>query len=1517
MDKKLKPKLSFLTLKLPLEKFIPSAFIVFLLVFIILSIITYRNINEYKESIDWIDHTHEVLKNTDAVSMHLTELQIYRRGLILKKDEKYLTNYEDGKSKVKYELLLLKELTKNNPKQSDLTSRIDSVAALNILYLDSTISMFRARGSVNDTQTALIIISQNYLEELYQVFSELKNDEIEQLAEKQQMANSGSENIQLVIILTSIFAFGVIGLSLMIANRLIKNKNITEKLLKKSYEDLEIKVEERTSELRLANESLVQEINSRIKAEYSLRESEQRFRTMADSAPVLIWMSGHDRLCNYFNKGWLDYTGRSMEQETGTGWTDGIHPEDLQKALESYILAFERKVPFEIEYRLRNHEGEFNWILDKGIPRYEGNEFAGFIGCCIDINTRKINERYLGIQHSVSKTLTESGSTEYILSKVLQDICRGVGWHFGVLWTTNGKTMKPSSTWSSKRKNTSVYTGLYDETYILEKGKGLPGIVWKNAKSLWIQDIENDNIFLRKDDALEMGWKSAFAVPINNGSEIISVIECFNENKLTPKEDLLEVLEAVGMQIGNFLDKKKAEDKLKESHAELEDRVRERTIELASTLNKLLIEIENKEKIQNKLKLFGHAIRSIKECVYITDLENDVLFVNSAFESVFGYYEEELTGKKIPLLFSNDLSDSMIEEISTRTIRNGWKGELLTKSKGGDLFHIYLSTSVIRNDEGKIEAIVGICQDITDSKMQEELVKKRNGLLKLLNDVIAVANKSFELETCISYAINKVCQYTSFEIGHCYLKSDSDLLRSTGIWNYDLNKNYEEFVKESGSAVIAKGEGLVGLTYAEAKSNWIDLNKADNNTFTRLGSARKLGLQTAISVPIIRQTEVIGAMEFFDTGLQTADHEMLECITNIGVELGSLADRIAILEQIRTNEKHFKAVADTANDAIITVNNEGRIIYINNTVERIFGYISTELIDRKLEILIPGRGDAGQKSAFESTINSGNSLLRGQTVELTGRRKNGEEFPIELSVAAWEINSELYLTGMIKDITVRKEIEKELIDKQESLIEAQKIARLGSWEWIIKSDTVRWSDEMYSIFEVPPGTVITNEKYLQLLDENAQKERSEIIKKALEAKKPFNYYLKIKTPEGKAKILNSQGEIELGDNGEAVRMVGTVIDVTEIKEAEENIKRSEKRLSEAQQIAKLGSWEYILTTGQQIWSDEMYRIYGFSPGEIEPDYGAILEMIHPSDAEKVEKTTAQLLGNPETHELEYRIITKNGRLKYLVVDVRVEYGEDSKPVRMYGSVQDVTEIKIVEEELRKTNEKLIAAQKELVHSEKLAALGRFSSGIAHEIRNPLANISALAQLLAKTKLDERSQKHLKYILINTDIANKIIKDLLNFASPEDLVFKEENLSEIMDNLAESVKPRCREAGVEMEVQLPENLPHIKIDRVKFENAILNLISNAIDAMPSGGKLFMSVISDNVHKEIIIMVTDTGTGISPENLDKILEPFYTTKEDGTGLGLGMAYQTVKSHNGNFNIRSVEGEGTTVEIKLPIK
>jgi PAS domain S-box-containing protein len=155
----------------------------------------------------------------------------------------------------------------------------------------------------------------------------------------------------------------------------------------------------RASPLVLA---MVEDITDKKEAEKAVRESEERFRSVADDAPVLIWSAGTDKLCTYFNKPWLNFTGRPIEQEVGNGWAEGVHPNDRQRCVDTYMHSFDRRDKFRMEYRLRRHDGEYRWILDMGVPRFNPDKsFAGYIGIAVDVTERRRAEE--GLRESEGK----------------------------------------------------------------------------------------------------------------------------------------------------------------------------------------------------------------------------------------------------------------------------------------------------------------------------------------------------------------------------------------------------------------------------------------------------------------------------------------------------------------------------------------------------------------------------------------------------------------------------------------------------------------------------------------------------------------------------------------------------------------------------------------------------------------------------------------------------------------------------------------------------------------------------------------------------------------------------------------------------------------------------------------------------------------------------------------------------------------------------------------------------------
>jgi PAS domain S-box-containing protein len=164
--------------------------------------------------------------------------------------------------------------------------------------------------------------------------------------------------------------------------------------------------------------------HERLQAGSALRESEERFRRAADAAPIMIWMAGTDKLCNYFNREWVAFTGRKISQEIGNGWAEGVHKDDLEVCLKTYLMAFNTHQPFQMEYRLKRFDGEYRWVADRGTPRFVEKKFEGYLGTCIDIHDRKLGEQALEqkVAHRTSQLAALNKELEAFSYSVSHDL---------------------------------------------------------------------------------------------------------------------------------------------------------------------------------------------------------------------------------------------------------------------------------------------------------------------------------------------------------------------------------------------------------------------------------------------------------------------------------------------------------------------------------------------------------------------------------------------------------------------------------------------------------------------------------------------------------------------------------------------------------------------------------------------------------------------------------------------------------------------------------------------------------------------------------------------------------------------------------------------------------------------------------------------------------------------------------------------------------------------------------------
>jgi len=374
-------------------------------------------------------------------------------------------------------------------------------------------------------------------------------------------------------------------------------------------------------------------------------------------------------------------------------------------------------------------------------------------------------------------------------------------------------------------------------------------------------------------------------------------------------------------------------------------------------------------------------------------------------------------------------------------------------------------------------------------------------------------------------------------------------------------------------------------------------------------------------------------------------------------------------------------------------------------------------------------------------------------------------------------------------------------------------------------------------------------------------------------------------------------------------------ELAERKRAEEALRKSEASLREAQRIAHLGNWEWNLHSNELRWSDEVYSIFGLAPQTFNGTYAAFLERVHPADREKVEEALHQSIETGEPYSIEHRVVRPDGQCRIVREQAENIRGENGQPARMVGTVQDVTEQKRIEAEF--------------LRAQRLDGIGAIAGGMAHDLNNALAPILMGIQLI-RTKVPEPEIRQMLGVMeASTHRGAEMARQVLTFARGSDgerELLAPGQLVREMENILRQTMPKA----IAVQAMVASDLWPVLGNATQLHQALLNLCVNARDAMPKGGKLTLAV--DNVELSaadtkdipnstpgayVMLLVSDTGTGIPPEVLPRIFEAFFTTKDPGkgTGLGLSTTFRIAHNHGGFISVKSDVGTGTTFEIYLP--
>lgn len=307
-------------------------------------------------------------------------------------------------------------------------------------------------------------------------------------------------------------------------------------------------------------EHLIREAQSK---EASLRESEERFRTIADSAPVLIWVDDPNQQSIFYNQTWLKFTGRSLEQELGQGWKQDLHPDDVQHWSNIYTTAFEAQVPYTLEYRFKRADNEYRWLLETGEPRFlNDGTFAGFTRSCIDITDRKTVEQSNQLLQNLTQAIVTSSDFHSALNVAIEKVCEATQWEFGEVWvpSVDKTVMECSPAWYGAGENL-VRFRRQSETFTFPLGVGIPGRVWQSKQTEWHQDVsqESSATYLRSQLALEAGLKASLGIPLLAGDEVIAVLVFYMFEAREEDQRLIDLI-AASTELGLFIQRKQAEE---------------------------------------------------------------------------------------------------------------------------------------------------------------------------------------------------------------------------------------------------------------------------------------------------------------------------------------------------------------------------------------------------------------------------------------------------------------------------------------------------------------------------------------------------------------------------------------------------------------------------------------------------------------------------------------------------------------------------------------------------------------------------------------------------------------------------------------------------------------------------------------------------------------------------------------------------------------------------------------------
>ena len=639
------------------------------------------------------------------------------------------------------------------------------------------------------------------------------------------------------------------------------------------------------------------------------------------------------------------------------------------------------------------------------------------------------------------------------------------------------------------------------------------------------------------------------------------------------------------------------------------------------------------------------------------------------------------------------------------------------------------------------------------------------------------------------------------------------------------------------------------------------------------------------------------------------------------------------MEHDRRREALYRDLVESSIQGIF-VHRNFKLLFANQAMAEVLGYDGPEDI-----LKLDGVMDFVHPDERVRTTGFKNARLAGKETperyEFRAVRRDGATLWLENAAQLVNWDGADAIQATVIDITERKQAEEALRRSEESLRNAQRIARIGNFAHDLGGEGLTWSDQIYNIFGIartdgPPS----NEAFMAMVHQDDREIVARAAGAMMKGAGTCRIDYRITRGDTEVRHIHMEAESTVDGQGIPVSMSGTIQDVTALRRTESALGDSEASLRNAQRIAQMGSWDWHIVEGVLYWSDEIYRLFGVEPKAFPATYEGFLGYIHPDDRELVEVAVEKTLSDDVPYSIDHRILLSDGSMKFVHEQAEVIRDSTGQPVRMSGTVHDVTALRQTEAEVRRLNSELELrveqrtselreAQAELIKKSRLATLGQLTATVSHELRNPLGAMRTSAYVLSKSLPDgnEPALKAMARIDRGITRCDRIIDELLDFTRATEI-----ELEAIMvDNWLTAVLPDISlPGGVKLETDFRLGTLAAMMDSGRMRRAIINIVENACQAITgqlgpdaATGEGVVTVSTGKVNGDIEIRIVDNGPGIPADIRERIFEPLFSTKNFGVGLGLPTVRQILEQHGGAITVESAPGVGTLFQLTFPFR